>query len=114
MAQFTLHASSLRVKIDCVDVKRLVTPRNRSRKGRVANRRCCYITAKIGLVPKLWKTKNNMRINLPPQLYVLTPAVANPQAYTQQPGVNPMTNSPPTPPVAHPMQFTRQPGVNPM
>ena len=30
------------------------------------------------------------------------------------PGVNPMTNAAPTPAVANPQPYTRQPGVNPM
>jgi hypothetical protein len=30
------------------------------------------------------------------------------------PGVNPMTNAPPTPAVANPAKYTPQPGVNPM
>jgi len=42
-------------------------------------------------------------------------AVAAPPAQAQAiPGVNPMTNAAPTPAVANPQPFTKQPGVNPM
>jgi hypothetical protein len=42
-------------------------------------------------------------------------AVAAPAANAETiPGVNPMTNAPATPAVANPQPFVRQPGVNPM
>ena len=42
-------------------------------------------------------------------------AVAEPPAKSETiPGVNPMTNAPATPAVANPQPFVRQPGVNPM